>query len=313
VLWACAAALLQPLDTQAADRFPTRNISFIIPDGPGGGADLLVRLLASALDRLVPVNVVPINVDAGGGGKAMLELWQARPSGYTIAEINVPGIFVLEAVRGLKQDLSKFTWLASITRGEPYALAVGYDSPIRSVADLQALSRIRRVTFSSTGPEGTGYLATLVAARLLGIRCRPITGYSGSTDSVVGAIRGDVDAVIAAQSTLHRLEKGNFIRLLAIFTDERTPPGVENALGLGRPELSQVMAIRMLGGPPGMPRDRADVLGDLLGKALRTPAIAQWARNIGEVLDPRGPVEATRVVSEQRAFFERWKRLLALS
>jgi tripartite-type tricarboxylate transporter receptor subunit TctC len=310
---ACAAALLQPPDALGRGSFPSRDISFIIPDAPGGGADLLVRLLASAMDRFLPVYVVPVNIDAGGGGKAMLELFQARPDGYTIGQLGVPSIFVLKTVRGLKQDLTRFTWLASVEHGEPYALAVSSHSQIRSVADLEALSRIRPVTFSSTGPEGTAYLATQIASRLLGIRCRLITGYRGSVDTIVGAIRGDVDAVIAAQTTILRMARGGLIRTLAIFSDEKTPEGIENARSLGRPELGQLLVFRLLAGPPGIPGDRAALLANLLGKALRTPAIAQWAKNDGEVLDPQGPVRATNIVREQSAFFERWQQILARS
>src|SRR5690348_11690671 len=92
--------------------YPSRDITFIIPVGAGGGADIYARLVGAAIERNVPsgVNVVPMNVPSGGGGKGVVELFRARPDGYTIGILNIPGIFVLQRMRNMPYDFRRFTW-----------------------------------------------------------------------------------------------------------------------------------------------------------------------------------------------------------
>src|SRR5271156_6054774 len=60
---------------------------------------------------------------------------------------------------------------------DPYGLAVPWNSPIKSIADLQKLSATRPVKFTTTGPDGTAYGVTMIATELLGIKLQLITGY----------------------------------------------------------------------------------------------------------------------------------------
>ena len=202
--------------------FPERDITFIIPNQVGGGFDAYVRAIAPAMEKYLPnkVNIVPLNIPAGGGAKGVNQLYRARPDGYTIGILNIPGLFVLQA-RGGGYDLNKFTWLAGLGR-DPYGLAVPWNSPIKSIADLQALSATRPVKFTTTGPDGTAYGVTMIATELLGIKLQLITGYKGSSEYVAAAVRGDGDAVITNLPILARFEAGQSLRLLASFTKDGT-------------------------------------------------------------------------------------------
>src|SRR5690606_37980511 len=129
----------------------------------------------------------------GSGGKALIDMQRERPDGYTIGVFPIPGALILqEQLRG-RFNLHEFSWLGSIGPGDTYALGVASTSDIHSVDDLRALSRQRQVSFSATGPDGTSYMATVIAADLLNIDAKYITGYAGSADYIVAAIRGDGD------------------------------------------------------------------------------------------------------------------------
>src|SRR5580704_15717096 len=218
--------------------FPDRDITFIIPNQVGGGFDAYVRAIAPAMEKYLPnkVNVVPLNIPAGGGAKGVNQLYRARPDGYTIGILNIPGLFVLQA-RGGGYDLNKFTWLAGLGR-DPYGLAVPWNSPIKSIADLQALSKTRPVKFTTTGPDGTAYGVTMVATELLGIKLQLITGYKGSSEYVAAAVRGDGDAVITNLPLLGRFEAGQSLRLLASFTTGGARHDIPDAAALGQPQLA---------------------------------------------------------------------------
>lgn len=297
----------------AASDFPRKDITFLIPYGPGGGFDSYVRVIAPAMEKYLPnkVHVVPMNIAAGGGGKGMSQLYRARPDGYTIGILNIPGAFILQQQQGGRGfDLDKFTWLASLAEGESYAVGVRANSPLKSLADMQALSKTRPVKFTCTGPEGSAYSAVLISGQILGIRTQIISGYKSSNEYVVAAIRGDGDAVLAAASTIRRFVDAKQIRLLVDFEAHPTFPGVPNATSLNQPELSKLVVDRMVAAPPGLPADIKAALQAALDKAQRDPQVMNWAKKAGIAWKPEPPARAEEIIREQAAFYNKWKKLL---
>ncbi|HXQ51122.1 MAG TPA: tripartite tricarboxylate transporter substrate-binding protein [Stellaceae bacterium] len=309
---AIVPALAAPRLAHAVDAFPEKDITFIIPYSAGGGFDNYVRAIAPAMEKYLPhkVNVIPTNVAAGGGTRGTNQLYRAKPDGFTIAIFNIPGMFVLQERGGAEYDLAKVTWLGSIGR-DHYGIGVGASSPLKSVADLKALSATRPVKFTTTGPEATAYAATLIATDLLGIKSQLIGGYKGSNDYVVAAIRGDGDAVITALPLLRRMQAGGELRILADFEPHSTVPGAADAASLGQPELAEIVLERLIGAPPGLPPDIAAVLSDALAKAVADPATVAWGKASDSELAWAPPERAARILAEQAAFFQKWKKYLA--
>jgi len=308
-----AGLLTSRVPARAAAAYPARDIAFIIPYGPGGGFDTYARVIAPAMEENLPnrVHVVPLNMATAGGGKALAQLYRTRPDGYTIGVFPIPGALILQEQQGATAfDLFKFTWLGRIGPGETYAMGVRAASPIRSVADMQALSRTREVSFTCTGPDGTSYMATVISCHLLGIRPKYITGYGGSNEYIVAAIRGDGDAVVAALSTMKQFQGERGIRILATFERESSIPGVPDATALGQPDLSQVTIDRMVAAPPGLPADITRILTNALDRAVRDPKVVAWAASAGVPWAPNLPGEAGAMFRAQAAFFDKWKPYL---
>jgi tripartite-type tricarboxylate transporter receptor subunit TctC len=290
--------------------YPERDITFIIPNQVGGGFDAYVRAIAPAMEKYLPnkVNIVPLNIPAGGGAKGVNQLYRARPDGYTIGILNIPGLFVLQA-RGGGYDLNKFTWLAGLGR-DPYGLAVPWSSPVKSVADLKALSATRPVKFTTTGPDGTAYGVTMIATELLGIKLQLITGYKGSSEYVAAAVRGDGDAVITNLPILARFEAGQSLRLLASFTKDGSRPDVPDAAALGHPQLADITVERMVAAPPNLPADIKKILVEAIDKAVNDPAVIALSEKAGMGLALQSPDEVTADVHAQANFFDKWRKYL---
>ena len=314
---AAASALALPRMAQSAPAgFPNKNIQFVIPYAPGGGFDVYVRVIAPVMEKYLPnkVNIVPINVASGGGSRGVAQLYRSKPDGYTFGILNVPGMFILQQQQGAgAYDLAKFSWIGAMGEGERYVIAVGSKSPLKNFADLKALSAKRPVKLSVTGPEGTAYAATMIGTRLLNLKTQLITGYKGSADYVVAAIRGDSDAVIAAIPTTLRFVRGGTVRVLASFETKSSFPGVPDATALGQPELDNISVERVVAGPPGMPADIQNTLSMALGKALADPVVVKWAKENDLVMRSRTPQETTALVAEQRKFFDKFKNYLTAS
>ena len=296
--------------------FPQKNITLIIPYGPGGGFDSFARAVAPQMQKYLPrpVNVIPLNLPGGGGGRGMAQLYRTRPDGHTIGMFPIPGAMILQEQQKSRDfDLTKFTWLGSLGPSDNYALAVSANSPVRSVADLQKLSATREVKFTATGPDGTSYLASVIGAQVLGIRPRFITGYAGSNDYIVATMRGDGDAVVAAVSSLRPFHESRQMRIIASFEARSTIPGVPGAAELGKPDLALVTIDRMVAAPPGLPPAIRTILTNAIDRAVRDPAVLAWAKSQRIPWTPHSPGAADGIFRTQAAFFEKWKHYLPAS
>lgn len=314
-----APALLTACDARDgvdAANYPERDIQFVVPYAPGGGFDIYVRVVTPVMEKYLPrqASIVPLNVASGAGSRGVAQAYRARPDGYTMTILNIPGMFILQAQQGTTAfDLDRFTWIGAMGEGEKYFISVGANSPLQTFDDLKRLSEQRPVKLSVTGPEGTAYMAAVVGSELMGLRTQLITGYRGSAEYVVAAVRGDSDAVVAALPTTFRFRRGGQLRPLASFETTSSIPGLPDATSLGKPELDLIRVERLVAAPPGTPPEAVNVLSAALAKALVDPVVVKWAAENDVVMKPKTPQEAVAILNEQRAFFEKWKPSLSPS
>lgn len=308
-----AAVIFDSHQVRAAGKFPARNIQFIVPYAAGGGFDAYVRFIAPVMEQNLPahVSIVPMNITAGSGSRAISQLYRAKPDGYTIGIFDVPGMFIEQALQGSNAyDLAKFAWIGCMGEGERYLFAVGTNSPLKSFADVRALSSKRPIKFPVTGLEGTATAAAIISSEVLGLRRQLITGYRGSSDYIVAAIRGDADAVVSATSTMMKFARAGQIRILASFAAHTAIPGIPDATTLGKPELDQLTVERPVGAPPGTPAAICNLLSVALAQSLADRKVVTWAAQNDVIMTSRTPQETAALVGRQKAFFERWKPYL---
>ena len=295
-----------------AASFPAKDINFIIPYASGGGFDAYVRAVIPAMQSQLPdgIQVIPDNVDGAGGAKAANQLFRARPDGYTVSVLNVPGVLILQQQNsGIGFELDRLSWLCNMG-SDSYGLLVPVDSPLRSIADLQALARQRPIKFTSTGPASTAYSATRIASHLLDIPSQIIAGYKGTNDYIVAAMRGDGDAAICSLAALPQFRAGKLVRVIASFEEHSSIEGAEDATSLKLPELSQILQLRPVAGPPKLPKELVDILADTITKAMKDPKVVAWAAANGANLDTKGPAETLEALHQQAQFVEKWKAVL---
>ena len=309
---ATGVAALTGCSTGGSGSFPARDINFVIPYGPGGGFDTYVRILTKPMQRFLPnkVNVVPLNVEGAGGGKAWSQVFHDRPDGYNITVVSVTGALVLQLTQGTSGfDLQKMSWLGNMAR-DPFGIAVGYHSPVKTLDDLRALGRRRPIKFTSTGPGSSGRAGTLIASKLLNIPAQIIAGYKSTSDYLVAAARGDGDGACCSLASMAPLVKAKVIRIIASFEEHGTIPGVPDATALGQPDLTKVAEIRSVAAPPGLPAPIQATLGNALRQALGTPEVRDWAKVNNNTVTPSTPEETVAMLREQVAFVGRWRDLL---
>lgn len=292
----------------AVQAFPEKDITFVIPYSAGGGFDRTVRLIAPFMEKYLPnnVNVVPKNVPGAGGRKGIAQVYRAKPDGHTIAVFNMPGM-AIPALTGEKvaYDLDKVSWVGRLATAV-YMMGVGKKSGITSVSDLKKLGR--KVKFTTTAYGSTGYTASAVAAQVMQLPFEMLTGYKGSKNYTLGAIRGDGDAFMGVvSSTVKYVQSGDVVGV-ATFEKVSSIPGVPTVRSLGFPELEGLGLQRLVGGPPGIPADRIKILEDAMLKAMADPELKEKSKK--RPFAPLGAAESASEVGKMLSFYTKYKDAL---
>lgn len=290
--------------------YPEKDITVVIPFNSGGAFDAYVRALAPGLQKHLPnpVNVLPKNLPGAGGRRGASDIFRARPDGYTIGIFNMPGVLIPQ-LQGMTigYELSKVTWLATLGY-DSYVFVVKGDSPYDSIDDLKSLGR--SITYGATGPGSTSFIATNIVNETLGIPFDIITGYKGSSDYLLGLIRGDFDAAMINFSTASSYIESGDIKALAVFGTDSSDPDVADADDLGAPELANIRVVRMMGAPPDLPEDVKTMLEDALLAAMDDVDFRSWLESTGNEAHPANAAETKAAVQEMTEFYDRFKQLL---
>lgn len=295
----------------AAADFPKKNITFIIPYGPGGGFDTYVRKLAPMMEKHLPnkVNVLPKNVTGAGGRKALNDLYRAKPNGYTIAIFNMPGM-LLDKILGKKSrfDVEKFTWLSQIAI-TPYILSVNSTGPYQSIKALKGAKE--SLKYPVTSPNSTAYVAGKIMAAAIGLNVKFLPGYKGSSKTSLSIIRGDTHMSLFAVRQHAKYAKGGDLKGVLSFEEKSPFPGIPTVREIGHPELAVLATERIIGTVPGTPKAIARVLEQAIIKGGNEASIQAWAKKGKRALNPSSSADTAKRVTHLVKFYSKFRSTLA--
>ena len=269
--------------------FPSKDLNWIVQFPPGGGYDAMSRALARSINKQLPegTRVIVKNVTGAGGRRGAVSLYRAKPDGHTVGVLDILGLVTPQILGGTKQtvyDLNKFEYIA-LMGNEPYTVFVNGKSPHKTLDDLKKLSRL---TWGSEG-IGTGrWLPSFLTARTLGLKFDLVTGYRGTGDSVPGLMRGDFITWLnpSEHSTVGPLARDGNLRCIVHLGTKRSwaCPDTPTAQELGVDFVNEIL--RLITIPPGVPRDRAKKLEEIIVKAMNDADYRNWAKNSGTAINP---------------------------
>ena len=279
----------------AVAKYPEKTITFIIPYKPGGGFDTYVRALAPIMEKRLGVTVVPKNIPGAGGRKGATHLYKSKPDGYRISIMNLPGkaIAAIQGKKGVGYDIRKFTWLGQIA-SDSYVIAVAGKSKIKSIADLKKLGRV--IKTAGTGKGATSYVVSQIAANILGLKVKLVTGYKGSSGMSIAVIRGDTEIAFFAYRSYSKFAKSGDLRAIAAL-DEK------GAAMLGKPGLSKLRIHRLVAAPPGLPSGIKKTLEDALFASINDAGFKKWAKKARRPLAALKGKASEKLIDELVMFY----------
>ncbi|MET0276857.1 MAG: tripartite tricarboxylate transporter substrate-binding protein [Pseudorhodoplanes sp.] len=214
------ALVASPLAAQDGP-YPSRPIRIVQPSAAGGPSDVLVRMIAEALQERLGQPVVVENKPGAGGVIGAETVAKAAPDGYTILSVG-NFLFTTAALRTkMPYDAVKdFTGLSLISSA-PIVLVANKDFPAKTLADVVELAKKSPdgLTYTSPNFGGVPFLAGQLLMRETGIKLQHVT-YSGSPAAQVDVMAGRIPLMFDLWSSAKQhVETGN-LKVIAVVTKD---------------------------------------------------------------------------------------------
>jgi tripartite-type tricarboxylate transporter receptor subunit TctC len=216
-----AAAADAPGGDPAA--FPSRPVRLIAAAAPGGGIDLLGRLLAQRLSEAWQQQVVVDN-RAGSGGLIATDLVvRALPDGHTLLMQSVGVAYVGTLNRNAPFDVLRDLAPVALVASQPSLLVAHPSVPASKLTELIALAKARpaQLTFGSGGAGGASHMGTELLANAVGIRMVHVP-YKGTGPSLAAVLSGEVNLALVGISTVLPHVRSGKLRALGVSSTARS-------------------------------------------------------------------------------------------
>lgn len=284
----------------AASAFPENDIRLIIQANPGGGSDLSSRALATELESILGVSVIPENMPGAAGALAMEYVGSQDPDGYVIgfAPVEIAMLNTTQSANVLPDD---FDLLGQIMLA-PGVITVGANSGIESLDDLVDRAKSGAVTVANSGAGSIWEAATIGLGDATAADFTPVP-YDGGATAVAAAASGETVAAVSGLG--EALAQGEAVRILAVMNDERHPdaedvPTVEEAVG----EDVQFGGWGGIYAPKGLPDDVKATLESAVKEAVESDSYQRFQKDAGNLVVYRDSAEWTAFVDEQFTLFK---------
>ena len=268
---ALMASSVLPLPV-AAQTYPARPIKYICPWPAGGSTDVVMRSLAEAAGRHLGQAIIVENRPGAGGTLGALDLVNAKPDGYTVAQLP-HGVFRLPHMQKVAFDtLKDFTWIACLT-GYTFGLVVQAESPFKTIKDLVDYARLNpgKLSYGSTGVGTSPHLAVEEFAQRADIKLNHIP-FKGNAENMQALMGGHIASASDATGWGPHVESGK-LRLLATYGSKRTKrwPQTPTLDELGYQTVSDLPF--GVCGPKGMEPAVTRAIHDAFRKAIAEPSV----------------------------------------
>jgi tripartite-type tricarboxylate transporter receptor subunit TctC len=297
-LLSAAVLALAASGLHAQDSYPSRAISIIVPNPPGGMNQITAQPLSAILERLTKQPAPVINKAGGTAAVGTAFVATQKPDGYNIL-VTTPNIYlVVEKNKAQNIDspyrLEQIQPIA-LTSADPLILSVQTESPYRSVKDFIADAKAKdgQLTYSSSGPFGVTHIPFAQFAHVYGLKMRhvPTTGGGPAVTALLG---GHVQATAQGVAAVAGHIKGGKLRPLASFGAKRHSalPDVPTFRELGQ-ELEAYLWVGLFT-TAGVPEPTFKAMRDLVRRAVNDPLYQQAMQKADVEIDYRDTPEFIR-------------------
>ncbi len=306
LLGLCTALALAAFPA-AAQTYPNRPVTIIVPFAAGGPTDVIARIVTDNMARTLGQTFVIENVVGAGGTTGITRAKRAKNDGYTIAmghlgtHAAAPSLYP-----NLQYDPVNDFEPVGLAAGTPILILARKDFPAKDLKEFSAYVKANetKVNAAHAGVGSVSFTTCLLLNSILKVKPTAVP-YQGTGPSMNALVAGQVDYMCDQIVNAVPQVLGGTIKAYAIATEERNPslPNVPTTQEAGMPEF-QASAWNALFAPKGTPKAALDKLSDALSTALDDETTRKRLLELGSDIpgkDRRGGPALTKLVTSEIA------------
>ena len=307
VIVACALAFVS--GTASAQQYPSQNIKMIISFGPGGGSDIIGRIVAQRLQEKLGQTVVVEN-RAGAGGMIGNEAVANSPKdGYTLGIMTAGQVIAPVMTKQPRYDTLKVFDSVGQIATAGLLIVVRPDSPYKDIKTLVAAAKANpgKINFASPGYGATQHLAAELFKQVAGINAQQVQ-FRTSGEALAALLSKNIDVLFDTVTALLGPVTSGQIRALAVTGKDRFPatPNVPAAIESGALPNYDVTTWYALYGPRGMPKPVIAKLNTALNEMLAEPTVRERLVKAGVVVKGSTPEAFDKFMADE---FAKWTKV----
>jgi tripartite-type tricarboxylate transporter receptor subunit TctC len=297
---AVALSLISACAFAQPDRYPSKPIKLVVGFPPGGGADIVGRLVAKHLGDALGQPVIIDNRGGASGFIAASAVAQAAPDGYTLllGHVNALAIAPAASAKLPYDTLKDFSAIGYIGYA-PNVLVVNPNvTSAKSVKELIDLvkSKPGELAYASPGVGSANHIAGVMFTSATKTSMVHVP-YRGSAPAITDLLGGQVTMNFDAMTSVVNYVKEGKMRALAVTTKERNPqlPDVPTMQEQGIKDFDVTIWYSLMG-PAGLPKATVALLNDKLNGVLRKPDVKKQLAELGVTVQPLSPDQVSSLL-----------------
>jgi tripartite-type tricarboxylate transporter receptor subunit TctC len=309
LLLLCLAAV--PLAPAAAADYPNRAIKMVVPFAPGGGTDILGRIIAQRLSEKWGQPVVVENQPGASGGIGTKAFVKVEPDGYTLLMASTGALMAASAALAPdgKFDVAKFFAPITVVAAPPYLLVINPNVKANSVAELIKLAgaKPKALSFGSSGIGAASHLSGALFEKDAHVELLHVP-YKGTGPAVADLLGGRIDMMFSPSTTVQAHIAAGKLKVLATTGAKRSKffPAVPTVAESGLPGYASVGWFGLLA-PAHTPKDIVAKLNKTVVEIMGEKDVIDRMATLGAEPEPQTPDEFARYIDEDVA---KWTRLV---
>jgi len=309
ILLLCLAAT--PLAHSAAADYPARTIKMVVPFAPGGGTDVLGRIIAQRLSDKWSQPVVVENQPGASGGIGTKAFIKAEPDGYTLLMASTGALMAASASLAPDGnfDVTRFFAPITVVAAPPYLLVINPNVKANSVAELIKLAREKPkgMSFGSSGIGAASHLSGALFEKDAKIELLHVP-YKGTGPAVTDLLGGRIDMMFSPSTTVQAHIAAGTLKALAATGAKRSKffPDVPTVSESGLPGYQSVGWFGLLA-PAHTPKEIVDKLNKAVVEIMGEKDVIEHMAKLGAEPEPQTPDEFARFINDDVA---KWTKLV---